>query len=138
MGTDIDGAIECRSADGRWVVEADLPALRLGRDYEAWDCLFGVRGTEGVERPLFAGRGLPDDVSEPVRETGMGDYQHGHTYATWAEVATVDWDTPLADGPAWSWVGEWRPGTDGDAGPGGRTRRRQRAPGRVVRLRPGA
>lgn len=114
MGTDIDGAIESRSADGCWETEVDLLDFRLGRDHDAWDCLFGVSRAWGVERPLFAYRGLPNDVSDPVRETGVGDYQHSHTYATWAEVAAVDWDGPLADGPAWSWVGEWRPGEDGE------------------------
>ncbi|TLS41517.1 hypothetical protein FE633_35570 [Streptomyces montanus] len=114
MGADIDGAIEVRSAAGCWEVEADLPAFRLGRDRDAWECLFGFGGTGDVERPLFAGRGLPDDVSDPVRKTGVGDYQHSHTYATWADVAAVDWDAPLADRPAWSWAGQWRPGEDGE------------------------
>ncbi|MEU9124895.1 hypothetical protein AB0C96_34455 [Streptomyces sp. NPDC048506] len=114
MGTDIDGAIESRRSGGGWVIEADLLDFRLGRDRAAWDCLFGMGGECDVERPLFADRGLPADVSEPVRETGVGDFQHGHTYATWAEVAAVDWDAPLADGPAWSWAGVWRPGGDGE------------------------
>jgi hypothetical protein len=69
-----------------------------------------------VERPLFADRGLPDDVSAPVRETGVGDYQHSHTYATWSDVAATDWDAPLADRPAWHWAGEWRPGPGGAVG----------------------
>jgi hypothetical protein len=114
MGTDIDGAIEIRSDDGPWQFEVDLLDFRLGRDHEVWDCLFGVRGTGDVERPLFADRGLPRDVSDPVREAGVGDYQHSHTYATWAEVVAVDWDAPLSDGPAWHWAGRWRPGDDGE------------------------
>ncbi|TPQ22974.1 hypothetical protein [Streptomyces sporangiiformans] len=114
MGADMDGAIEVRSAAGCWEVEVDLPAFRLGRDRDVWDCLFGFGGTGDVERPLFADRGLPDDVSDPVRETGVGDHQHSHTYATWADVAAVDWDAPLADRPAWSWAGRWRPGEDGE------------------------
>lgn len=114
MGTDIDGAIESRSADGCWKFEVDLLEFRLGRDHDAWDCLFGVHGTEGVMHPLFPNRGFPDDVSGPVRESGVGDYRHGHTYATWAEVTAVDWDAPLAEGPAWSWAGRWRPGDDGE------------------------
>ncbi|MGY0055802.1 hypothetical protein ACWY4P_04445 [Streptomyces sp. LZ34] len=113
MGADIDGAIETRTADGRWEVEVDLLDFQLGRDRDAWDCLFGFGGGGDAERPLFAGRGLPNDVSDPVRETGIGDYQHSHTYATWADVAAVDWDAPLSDRPAWYWAGEWRPGADG-------------------------
>ncbi|MEU4344414.1 hypothetical protein AB0H00_24655 [Nocardia sp. NPDC023852] len=116
MGTDIDGVIESRSADGCWKVEIDLLDLRLGRDYNAWNCLFDVRGVEDV-RALLSHRGLPNDVSDPVREMSTdtdNDYQHGHTYATWAEVAAVDWDAPLPDGPAFYWAGEWRPGEDGE------------------------
>ncbi|MFJ6573091.1 hypothetical protein ACIQNU_37355 [Streptomyces sp. NPDC091292] len=113
MGTDIDGAIETRTTDGRWQVARDLTAFALGRDHDAWDCLFGVGRASGMERPLFPYRGLPDDASDPVREAGAVDYTHGHTYATWAEVAAVDWDAPLADAPAWSWVAVWRPGRDG-------------------------
>ncbi|WP_326614315.1 hypothetical protein OIE62_01095 [Streptomyces scopuliridis] len=114
MGTDIGGAIEVCPAAGCWEAEIDLLCFQLGRDYDAWNALFDVRGTECLERPLFAGRGLPDDVSEPVRENGVGDYQHSHTYATWAEVAAVDWDAPLADRPAWHWAGQWLPGEDGE------------------------
>ncbi|MER6998156.1 hypothetical protein [Streptomyces sp. NPDC000410] len=108
MGTDIDCAIETRGADGCWEVEVGVLGFNLRRDYEAWNCLFNVRGVEHLRRRLFADRGLPDDVSDPVRETGVGDFQHGHTYATWADVAAVDWDAPLDDEPAWYWVGQWR------------------------------
>ncbi|MEU7767798.1 hypothetical protein AB0B25_22085 [Nocardia sp. NPDC049190] len=116
MGTDIDGVIESRSADGCWKVAVDLLDLQLGRDYKVWGCLFDVRGIEEL-RPLFADRGLPNDVSDSVRELCTdpdNDCQHNHTYATWAEVAAVDWDAPLADGPAFYYAGEWRPGTDGE------------------------
>ncbi|MFE7796961.1 hypothetical protein [Nocardia sp. NPDC057440] len=113
MGTDIDGVIESRSADGCWEIAVDLLDFQLGRDYNAWNCLFDVRGVEDV-RAIFSHRGLPNDVSDPVRESSADDCQHGHTYATWAEVAAVDWDAPLADEPAFYFVGEWRPGADGE------------------------
>ncbi|MFI9542804.1 hypothetical protein ACIHAR_02300 [Streptomyces sp. NPDC052016] len=67
-----------------------------------------------MERPLFADRGLPGDASDAVWEAAVGDYQHSHTYATWAEVAAVDWDAPLDGKPSWYWVGLWRPGEDGE------------------------
>ncbi|MEU6910563.1 hypothetical protein ABZ935_35405 [Streptomyces coeruleorubidus] len=114
MGADIEGVIETRSADGHWEMAVDLLDLQLGRDYEAWGCLFNFGGTGGVDRSLFADRGLPSDPSDPVRDTGGEDYQHSHTYATWAEVAVVDWDAPLADEPAYYWAGLWRPGDDGE------------------------
>lgn len=59
------------------------------------------RGTGDVERALFAGRGLPDDTSDAVRDAGIGGCRHGHTHVTWAEVAAVDRDAPLASRPAW-------------------------------------
>ncbi|MFF4508175.1 hypothetical protein [Streptomyces sp. NPDC001401] len=104
MGTDIDGVIESRTPDGHWRFTADLLDFEPPRDYVSWECLFGVRGAGDVERPLFAGRGLPDGISDPVRESGIGDFQHDHTYATWAEVEAVDWDAPLAHRPAWNWA----------------------------------
>ncbi|MFG2790941.1 hypothetical protein [Streptomyces sp. NPDC048419] len=110
MGTDMDGAIESRRADGRWRMEFDLLDFSPPRDYVAWDCLFGVRGTGDVERPLFADRGLPDDVADPVREAAFGDGQHGHTHLSWAEAGAVDWDEPLASRPAWYWTHRSDPG----------------------------
>jgi len=106
----MDGAIESRNTDGHWQLEVDLLDFRPPRDYVAWDCLFGVRGTGDVERPLFADRGLPDDVSDPVRETAVGDYQHSHTYVTWADAGAADWDAPLASRPAWYWAHRSDPG----------------------------
>ncbi|MGO4750197.1 hypothetical protein AB4212_16500, partial [Streptomyces sp. 2MCAF27] len=115
MGTDISGVIEIRATDGHWDTEVDLVNFQLSRDRAAWDCLFHLGDDYDIQRPLFGGRGLPPDASDPVRETDTEDfYGHSHTYATWAEVAAVDWDAPLSDGPAWSWAGEWRPGADGE------------------------
>lgn len=112
MGVDIDGVIETRSADGHWEVKVYLLDLHMGRGRDAWDCLFGFGSMEILDRPLFADRGLPSDLSDPV--LGGEDYEHGHTYATWAEVAAVDWDAPVADGPAYYWAGLWRSGDDGE------------------------
>ncbi|MEV0977641.1 hypothetical protein [Streptomyces sp. NPDC049915] len=113
MATDIDGVIECRAHGHGWRVEADVLDFRLGRDGDAWGCLFGVRGSESIDRPLFAHRGLPDDLSDVVRESAVGDYQHGHTHATWADVRAADWDAPVTCGPAWYWAAEWREGEHG-------------------------
>lgn len=66
-----------------------------------------------MDRPLFDRRGMPADVSEGVREACQ-EWEHGHTYATWAEIAAVDWDAPLNDLPAYGLVGEWWPGPDGE------------------------
>jgi hypothetical protein len=46
VGADIDGVIETRSADGHWEMAVDLLDLQLGRDHEAWGCLFNPHGGE--------------------------------------------------------------------------------------------
>ncbi|WP_405977101.1 hypothetical protein [Streptomyces sp. NBC_00158] len=112
MGADIDGVIEARGPDGSWETAADLLRFGLGRERHAWECLFGFGGGLGVDRPLFDRRGVPDGASDPVPRT-CGELHHGHSYATWAEIAAVDWDVPLCDAPAWSWLAEWRPGPHG-------------------------
>ncbi|MEU0808403.1 hypothetical protein [Streptomyces sp. NPDC005970] len=115
MGTDISGVIEIRAADGRWETEVGLLDFQLGRDRSAWECLFGFGNSDDIQRPLFDSRGLPPDASDWVRETGTEDfYGHSHTCATWAEVAAIDWDAPLADGPARYWAARWRPGPTGE------------------------
>ncbi|MET9675101.1 hypothetical protein ABZY68_18685 [Streptomyces sp. NPDC006482] len=112
MGTDIDGVIEVRERGGRWAIALDLPDPALGRDRYAWECLFGFGGALQVRQALFDQRGCPPDVSDHVPST-CEELHHGHSYATWAEVAAVDWDAPLTDGAAYDRVGVWRPGPDG-------------------------
>ncbi|MFD7630185.1 hypothetical protein ACFV7Q_29905 [Streptomyces sp. NPDC059851] len=113
MGTDIEGLIEVRKADGRWETRDWLPDCALVRDRYARECLFGYGGGLGLEhgRALFDQRGKPDDASDDVPDD---EVNHSHSYATWAEVAAVDWDGALADGPAWMHIGEWWPGPDGE------------------------
>ncbi|MFB6837649.1 hypothetical protein [Streptomyces sp. NPDC056361] len=112
MGADIDGVIEVRSPGGRWEFSLGLPDSALCRDRHARECLFGYGGVLQVDRPLFDQRGIPEDVSEPVPAT-YDELHHSHSYATWAEIAAVDWDAPLCDGPDGNHIGEWRPGPDG-------------------------
>lgn len=107
MGTDISGVVECRvgqtDADRSWQIAADASLRTVGRDYDAFGCLFGVRNYANFT-PLAAGRGLPDDVSEPVRaeieQLAASDPVFGTTWISWAELAAVDWDekAPEPDG----------------------------------------
>lgn len=106
--------IEIRPASGRWEAVAGLPGGALVRDRRLRECLFGHGGALQVDRPLFGARGIPEDASDAVPEED--EPIHGHAYATWAEVAAVDWDAPVCDGPAANHVGEWRPGPDGRLG----------------------
>ena len=93
MGTSIVGYIEARSgADGGWRVEIELCELFRGRDRDAFECLFGVSGWAGFE-PLAAGRGLPEDVSEPVRAAFDEDSRAPAFMSSWitrAEIAAMD------------------------------------------------
>ncbi|WP_128983540.1 hypothetical protein [Streptomyces roseicoloratus] len=113
MGTDIEGLIEVRGRDGRWTARDWLPDCALVRDRYARECLFGYGGGLGVDigRALFDQRGKPDDVSDDVPDD---EINHSHSYATWAEVATVDWDAPLTDGASWTHIGTWLPGPRGE------------------------
>ncbi|MEV4242581.1 hypothetical protein AB0J63_04135 [Streptosporangium canum] len=102
MGTDIYGFIETRHprADedwhegDTWTLSIPLYPLYDDRDYESFGCLFGVRNWLGWP-PIAAGRGLPADVSEPVR-TGYANSAridaaiHGCTWVSWAELRDLD------------------------------------------------
>src|SRR5262245_29685685 len=69
MGTDIHGWIEVRPT---WVREGEpwRAVVRVDemvpRDYDAFQCLFGVTDFAGF-RPIAARRGLPDDCSDLLR-----------------------------------------------------------------------
>ncbi|MDI6105579.1 hypothetical protein QLQ12_44070 [Actinoplanes sp. NEAU-A12] len=110
MGTDIYGAIEVRDLidaasdrEASWVHCMDLYPLYPGSDYSAFGCLFGIRNWNGWE-PVAEGRGLPADVSDPVRK----DYDHleeidaaigAATWVSWPELRDLDMTvTPLARG----------------------------------------
>lgn len=100
MGADIHGYVECRPTygtldedDASWYPAIDLNMLYGGRDYDAFGCLFGARNYAGF-RPLAAGRGLPHDVSDHVRQEfeSFPDLHHSPTWIGWPELASVDWD----------------------------------------------
>lgn len=114
MGTYIDGLIETRRADGAWEMEVDLPAFGLGKQRDARECMFGYGGSLGVDRSLFGRRGWPEDSCDEVPKRHDDELNHSHSYATWAEIAAVDWDAPLCDRPDGNHVAEWRPGPDGE------------------------
>lgn len=103
MGTDIAGIIEVRPwpdlPEGvPWEPAIRLDLLNVTRDYDAFGCLFGVRNYAGF-RPLAAGRGLPEDASEPTRQAfartdqGSGIGQQP-SWISWSEITAIDWDEP--------------------------------------------
>ncbi|MFI7706599.1 hypothetical protein [Nonomuraea sp. NPDC049480] len=102
MGTSIHGFVECRTwtrgldIDERaWCAAISLSMLGVTRDYDAFDCLFGVRSS-GNWRPIAADRGLPLDASETARAelAEWGEAAFGVTWLSWDEVTAIDWDEP--------------------------------------------
>jgi hypothetical protein len=104
MGTDIHGFIEVRNdyIDSSEPEDDELlfrwhPAIALAhvyndRSYEAFECLFGVRGRSF--EPLAALRGFPQDASRTVArafETERED-SHSPSWISWAELEEADWD----------------------------------------------
>lgn len=66
MSTDILGFVEVRASEGEpWRATASLYDL-VGQDYDLFGLLFDVRNTANFE-PLFAQRGVPDDISPAMR-----------------------------------------------------------------------
>ncbi|MFE1442668.1 hypothetical protein [Streptomyces sp. NPDC058739] len=112
MGTDIHGFVEYR-AQTVWRTGSSLAALGLGRDYDGFVCLFGVRDFGGRWRPVVGQRGLPDDVSDVVRaeHASWGDAAFGATWLGWDEVLGIDWDEPSL--PRGAGVSRYRREADG-------------------------
>lgn len=101
MGLDIYGSIECRwrypygwrarSGPRPWQAAIDLNLLDINRNYDEWDCLFGM-GHAGFE-PLSERRGLPNDVSTTVREMyDRHQYPCCETWISLTEIDAADWD----------------------------------------------
>jgi len=72
--------------------------LFIGRDYDLFAVLAGVRNRRNV-RPIASCRGLPDDVSEEVREAWNRAQSfpevHSASWLSLHELLTFDWDQPL-------------------------------------------
>lgn len=94
MGTDIDGWIECRRMlidDETWEPVMKLGFVYVGRDYQAFRHLFGVRNTANVQ-PIAAKRGLPDDASPQVKEDARFSGLSAHSWISWQELKQSDWE----------------------------------------------
>lgn len=100
MGCDIHGRVEVDRAskfddeEGWWSVASHLSPF-VGRRYDAFGCLFGVRNNAGFE-PIAADRGIPDDAARKTREAheSWGRDAHSESFITYAELQDVDWWNP--------------------------------------------
>ena len=103
MGIEIRGWIEFRDAAldeflGKinWHGVIDLSYF-LPRNTNAFGCLFGARNPSHFV-PIAANRGIPNDVSEPVKsEMGPQNGFFHHSWITWQELTQVDWEESVLD-----------------------------------------
>jgi len=95
MGCDIHGHIEVDISHNegmtRWVSASRLLPF-VGRSYDTFGLLFGVRNYANSE-PLFAKRGIPDNVSRDTKEQyeSWGADAHSESYVNAEELLEVDW-----------------------------------------------
>lgn len=101
MGKDIDGFIECLcdyrddEADSFWHATINLEHLKVPRNYDAFEALFGVCDNEQFV-PVAPVRGLPVDASNRVRDGYAASGGRSASWVSWAEIGRVDWDEESA------------------------------------------
>ncbi|WP_326681549.1 hypothetical protein [Streptomyces sp. NBC_01237] len=106
MGRDIWGFIECHrdyrdhEADSFWHAAIDLDHLEVPRNYDAFGCLLGVCDNEQFV-PVAPVRGLPEDVSNRVRDGHGTTGGRSASWVSWAEIKRVDWDEESAEPDAY-------------------------------------
>lgn len=102
MGCDIHGTIEGRHAHRDWWdYVVDIGGI-VGRNYDLFGNLFGVRNMAGFE-PAFPDRGIPEDISwrldRELKKWGGEEYRteervdfHSSSYVWLEELIALDWD----------------------------------------------
>lgn len=95
MGCDIHGHVEIdmsHSDDRTWWESAGRLMPFVGRSYDSFGLLFGVRNYANVE-PLFANRGFPDAMGAITNDhyDGWEPDAHSESYFTAEEILDVDW-----------------------------------------------
>lgn len=100
MGCDIHGYVEvdCGHEDRTWWKPAGNLFSFVGRAYDSFGCLFGVRNYAKFD-PVAANRGIPDDASRTVTEDyeSWGVDAHSASYLTYTEVKEIDWSEMAQD-----------------------------------------
>lgn len=96
MGCDIHGHIEVdksHAEDDTWWETAGTLFPFVGRSYDAFGCLFGVRNYSNFH-PVAKDRGIPSDVGREAKEDheSWGIDAHSETYLTYEEIQEIDWD----------------------------------------------
>lgn len=112
MGINISGCLEISHSDLadqygglRWERAVDLSVLLPSRDYVLYHSLFGI-GDHTDFQPVAPGRGLPEDASACVsddKERILSQAYFGHTWLTFQELQSIDWDESAVEGIAWEY-----------------------------------
>lgn len=90
MGTDIHGWVELLDPlTEEWEATIDIEWL-VGRNYDMFGQLFGVRGYTGFA-PIAERRGLPADVSRDIAKERDDPDWHSFTHIAQREIAAIDW-----------------------------------------------
>lgn len=95
MGCDIHGYVEVdkrhREDDCWWKPAGNLFAF-VGRSYDSFGCLFGVRNYSQFD-PVAVNRGIPENASRTVTEEheSWGADAHSASYLTFEEIQEIDW-----------------------------------------------
>lgn len=97
MGCDIHGFVELdkrgHGDDERswWVAAGNLFGF-VGRSYDSFGCLFGVRNYANFD-PVAPDRGIPEHASRTVEEDyeSWGVDAHSASFLTFEEMLAIDW-----------------------------------------------
>lgn len=96
MGCDIHGYVEVdirhNEDDEQWWNPAGNLFPFVGRSYDSFGCLFGVRNYSNLE-PIAPDRGIPSDASSTVTDDyeSWGVDAHSASHVTHEELQDVDW-----------------------------------------------
>ena len=99
MGCDIHAHIEIK-VNGEW---HHYSQPDIGRDYELFTRMAGVREAEGIE-PIAGPRGLPKDITFTTRfdKKHWGEDYHSHSWLSCRELAAlVRWYDERHTGNSW-------------------------------------
>jgi len=102
VGCDIHGLVEVNwygdmdHIDGEkesWKCAIDNIGMWVGRSYDTFGLLFGVRNHANFE-PVASRRGVPDELSTKGRDRVEDDrdWCHSFTYITLEELNEIDWE----------------------------------------------
>lgn len=96
MGCDIHGYVEVDKKhydedDSWWKSAGDIFPF-VGRAYDSFGCLFGVRNYAQFD-PVAADRGIPDNAGRTVKEEyeSWGIDAHSASHLYYSEVQEIDW-----------------------------------------------